>query len=75
MKTLNQPTRGMEQSKQEEFELIKRRIHSKLVDKLDINRVGELKGETLRPRNQVSGGASGVTAKHAVESNGTRPNR
>ncbi len=39
MKTLNQPTRGMEQSKQEEFELIKRRIHSKLVDKLDLNRV------------------------------------
>ncbi len=31
-----------------EFEAIKRRIHSKLVDKLDLSRVGELEGDTLR---------------------------
>ncbi|REJ67272.1 MAG: CpaF family protein [Planctomycetota bacterium] len=31
-----------------EFEAIKRRLHSKLVDKLDLSRVGELEGETLR---------------------------
>ena len=35
-------------SKNEEFENLKRRIHSKLVDKLDLNKVGELEGETLR---------------------------
>lgn len=33
---------------QAEFETIKRRLHSKLVDKLDLSRVGELEGETLR---------------------------
>lgn len=48
MQTNNQTIRGGEHSKQEEFENIKRRIHSKLVDKLDLNRIGELKGESLR---------------------------
>ncbi|MBX3412909.1 MAG: CpaF family protein [Pirellulales bacterium] len=31
-----------------EFEELKRRIHSKLVDKLDLTRVGEMAGDTLR---------------------------
>ena len=31
-----------------DFETIKRRIHSKLVDKLDLSRVGELEGDVLR---------------------------
>ena len=31
-----------------EFENIKRRIHGKLVDKLDLSRVGELEGDVLR---------------------------
>jgi len=31
-----------------DFETIKRRIHTKLVDKLDLSRVGDLEGETLR---------------------------
>ena len=44
MKTLN---KGVG-SKNEEFENLKRRIHSKLVDKLDLNKVGELEGDTLR---------------------------
>lgn len=35
-------------SKNEQFEAVKRRIHNKLVDKLDLSRVGELEGETLR---------------------------
>ena len=30
------------------FEDVKRRIHGKLVDKLDLSRVGDLKGDTLR---------------------------
>ncbi|TWT76849.1 putative conjugal transfer protein [Posidoniimonas polymericola] len=34
--------------KEAEFENIKRRIHTKLVDKLDLSRVGELEGDVLR---------------------------
>jgi len=34
--------------KNDEFENLKRRIHGKLVDKLDLNKVGELEGDTLR---------------------------
>lgn len=40
--------RSLQPNKAEEFELIKRRIHNKLVDKLDLSRVGDLKGEQLR---------------------------
>lgn len=36
------------QEKAAEFENIKRRIHTKLVDKLDLSRVGELEGDVLR---------------------------
>ncbi len=39
---LSHPTR------QQQFEDIKTRIHSKLVDKLDLSRVGDLKGDTLK---------------------------
>ncbi len=46
MKTLPQGNRAS--GKNEEFEDLKRRIHSKLVDKLDLNKVGDLDGETLR---------------------------
>lgn len=35
-------------SKAEEFDQLKRKIHNKLVDKLDLNRVGELQGDVLR---------------------------
>ncbi len=35
-------------SKEAEFEKLKQRIHSKLVDKLDLSRVGELEGDVLR---------------------------
>lgn len=41
-------TRGAETSKQTEFENLKRKIHGKLVDKLDLSRVGELEGDVLR---------------------------
>ena len=34
--------------KESNFEELKQRIHSKLVDKLDLSRVGELEGDTLR---------------------------
>ena len=34
--------------KDTEFEELKRKIHGKLVDKLDLSRVSELEGETLK---------------------------
>ncbi len=44
MNTLNRS----ESSKLQEFENIKRRIHQRLVDKIDLSRVGDLKGESFR---------------------------
>jgi len=40
--------RPTEDSKAVEFENLKRRIHGKLVDKLDLTRIGELEGDVLR---------------------------
>lgn len=37
-----------DKSKEASFEDLKQRIHSKLVDKLDLSRVGELEGDVLR---------------------------
>ena len=37
-----------EDSKSAEFDNLKRKIHGKLVDKLDMNRLGELQGDSLR---------------------------
>lgn len=48
MKTATPNQRTPEQSKADEFDLIKRRIHNKLVDKLDLSRVGDMKGDQLR---------------------------
>lgn len=47
MKTTLPPTRT-DKSKESSFEELKQRIHSKLVDKLDLSRVGELEGDVLR---------------------------
>ena len=41
-------TRSPEATKEQDYEQLKRRIHGKLVDKLDLSRVGELEGDTLR---------------------------
>jgi pilus assembly protein CpaF len=41
-------TRSPEATKEYDYEQLKRRIHGKLVDKLDLTRVGELEGDTLR---------------------------
>lgn len=48
MKPANPSPRTSDQSKQEEFEIIKRRMHQRLVDKIDLSRVGDLKGESFR---------------------------
>jgi pilus assembly protein CpaF len=44
----NSPAALTQKDKEAEFENIKRRIHGKLVDKLDLSRVGELEGDVLR---------------------------
>src|SRR6188768_813127 len=48
MKPLPTAGRSADAAKAEEFDQLKRRIHNKLVDKLDLNRVGELQGDVLR---------------------------
>src|SRR5215203_5230217 len=48
MKPLATASRTADAAKAEEFDLLKRKIHNKLVDKLDLNRVGELQGDVLR---------------------------
>ena len=40
--------RPTEKSQSSDFDALKRRIHTKLVDKLDLTRVGELEGDVLR---------------------------
>jgi pilus assembly protein CpaF len=47
MPKLNLPARPAD-SKEGNLEELKQRIHAKLVDKLDLSRVGELEGDTLR---------------------------
>src|SRR5882757_1429554 len=47
-KLANSPATLSQKDKEAEFENIKRRIHTKLVDKLDLSRVGELEGDVLR---------------------------
>ncbi len=42
------PRSKVETSKSDEFDSLKRRIHNKLVDKLDLTRVGELEGDVLQ---------------------------
>jgi pilus assembly protein CpaF len=44
---------GKEASRQDQFEEIKTRIHGKLVDKLDLSRVGDMKGDALRREIRV----------------------
>ncbi len=48
MKPANPSLRTSDQTKQDEIEIIKRRMHQRLVDKIDLSRVGDLKGESFR---------------------------
>ena len=68
MKTVNPNPRSTDQSKQEEFEVIKRRIHQRLVDRLDLSRVGDLKGESFRREIRV-------VVEHLCDSENTFLNR
>ena len=42
------PPRGSRPDSNNDFESLKRLIHGKLVDKLDLSRLGDLQGDTLR---------------------------
>jgi pilus assembly protein CpaF len=48
MKTLAKLGSTPESKKEAEFDALKRKIHGKLVDKLDLSRVGDLQGDVLR---------------------------
>ncbi|QDU97969.1 CpaF family protein [Lignipirellula cremea] len=48
MKTIQPAARSAESVKAQEFENLKRKIHGKLVDKLDLSKVGDLEGDVLR---------------------------
>jgi len=48
MNALASNIRNSDAEKEVEFENLKRKIHTKLVDKLDLTRVGELEGDVLR---------------------------
>ncbi|MFN6127689.1 MAG: CpaF family protein [Planctomycetota bacterium] len=57
-----------DQSKQAEFDNTKRRIHQRLVDKLDLSRVGDLKGESFRREIRM-------VVEHLCDSDNTYLNR
>ena len=48
MSNLSTPPASTGKDREAEFEKLKQSIHSKLVDKLDLSHVGELKGDVLR---------------------------
>jgi pilus assembly protein CpaF len=60
--------RNTDDSKSVEFENLKRRIHGKLVDKLDLTRVGELEGDVLRREIRL-------VVEHLCDTEGTLLNR
>ena len=64
----NPITRTPDQSKQEDFDMIKRRIHSRLVDKLDLSRVGDMKGDALKREIRL-------VVEHLCDSDNTLLNR
>jgi len=54
--------------KESDFDELKQRIHGKLVDKLDLSRVGEMEGETLRREIRL-------VVEHLCDTEGTLLNR
>ena len=57
-----------EDAKANEFENLKRRIHGKLVEKLDLTKVGELAGDVLRREIRM-------VVEHLCDTEGTLLNR
>ncbi|MBX7168941.1 MAG: CpaF family protein [Pirellulales bacterium] len=61
-------TRPSAGASENEFEDLKRKIHGKLVDKLDLSRVGDLAGDTLRREIRL-------VVEHLCDTEGTLLNR
>src|SRR5687768_5108769 len=68
MKTIVQPIRSADAAKLAEYESLKRRIHNKLVDKLDLTKVGDLQGDVLRAEIRL-------VVEHLCDSEDTLLNR
>jgi pilus assembly protein CpaF len=62
------PLRTAEDAKAVEFENLKRRIHGKLVEKLDLTKVGDLAGDVLRREIRL-------VVEHLCDTEGTLLNR
>src|SRR5208283_3419963 len=62
------PLRQSSDSKEATLEELKQRIHSKLVDKLDLTKVSELEGDVLRREIRL-------VVEHLCDSEGTLLNR
>jgi pilus assembly protein CpaF len=62
------PLRSPEDAKAVEFENLKRRIHGKLVEKLDLTKVGDLAGDVLRREIRL-------VVEHLCDTEGTLLNR
>ena len=64
-------------TKAEEFENLKKRIHNKLVDKLDLSKVGDLQGDVLRfepdPVLSGPGGSPPVNTEYHRSTGQTNP--
>ena len=68
MKTIAQSPRSAESAKVQEYESLKQRIHNKLVDKLDLTKVGDLQGDVLRREIRL-------VVEHLCDTEGTMLNR
>lgn len=68
MRTSTPAARGGEPNRQEAFEEVKIRIHQKLVDKLDLSRLGDVQGEQLQREIRM-------VVEHLCDSENTLLNR
>jgi len=68
MKTLAAPSRPTDHTKAVEYESLKQRIHNKLVDKLDLTKLGDLEGDVLRREIRL-------VVEHLCDGEGTMLNR
>jgi pilus assembly protein CpaF len=68
MKTLAPSGISVEAAKAHEYEALKQKIHNKLVDKLDLTKVGDLQGDVLRREIRM-------VVEHLCDGEGTMLNR
>jgi pilus assembly protein CpaF len=68
MKTMRANARSSETAKAADYETLKQKIHNKLVDKLDLSKVGDLQGDMLRREIRL-------VVEHLCDAEGTMLNR